>query len=77
MIWFLKTALGLASFAWAIWMVIRMVRDEDDKDERTSWAVFFLVSIVLAVPIYFFTRYLPRRWRESDLREQQAKSQRS
>lgn len=63
----IKGVFGLALVAWAIWMVVRMARDEEDKDERTAWAVFFLLAIWLAVPVYFFFRYLPEKRRREEM----------
>ena len=61
-----KGVFGLVFVAWAIWMVVRMVRDEEDKDQRTAWAVFFLLAVWLAVPVYFFFRYLSEKRRREE-----------
>ena len=78
MIWeIFKTISWLAALAWAVWMVVRMVRDEEDKDERTSWAIFFLLGLMLAVPIYFFCRYLPMKWRKENAEKRESKNSHS
>jgi len=34
---------------------------EDDRDERTSWAVFLFLFLFLSAPFYYWKRYRPLR----------------
>jgi len=46
--------------AFWIWMLIDCVRNEEDKDERTSWFIVLMILNIFIAPIYYFRAYRPR-----------------
>lgn len=55
--------LTLGFFAFVIWMFVDCVRNEEDKDSRTWWALalaFLPISIITA-PLYYFLRHSKRQ----------------
>jgi uncharacterized membrane protein len=64
-------SLALQVIGWAltifwIWMVIDCVRNEDEKEERTSWFIVLMLMNIFIAPIYYFRAYRPRQIEKKD-----------
>jgi hypothetical protein len=60
--------LSLLFFAFWVWMMVECVGNEQDKNERVMWALFMCIMAALFVPVYYFSRYRPRKREQRDKR---------
>jgi RsiW-degrading membrane proteinase PrsW (M82 family) len=52
--------------AFWLWMLFDCIRNEEDKDERTSWFIILMLLNVLIAPIYYMRAYRPRKNQKMD-----------